>query len=150
MNSICAFLFITASLFLNIATTPSNSNPLIGQKWRIDGNAFLSINKESYHLETLSPKDDFHFGHFVEFEKDGSFTGYYTAPCGMDCFTTIHGTYTFDKQETVSIRVQQVEQTGYCSDSQDLSFKNKNKHMGDFKIISSKTKKIQKLTLERT
>lgn len=148
MNSICAFLFITASLLLNISTTTPNSNPLIGKKWRIDGNAFLSQDKTAYHLEALPNKDHFNFGHFVEFETDGTFMGYYTASCGLDCFTTIHGTYTFNEQGLLSIRVQQVEQTGYCTDSQALSFKNK--HMGDFKITSNKTKKTQQLTLQRT
>lgn len=110
-----------------------NSNVLAGTSWRIDDNAFFYEERESYILtpKNLSEKFDFdHFGHFLDFNKEGSFYGYYSAPCGNDCFTTINGTDTIVNEDKVKIFVTLAEQGEYCDTRTTI----KNKDMGTFKI----------------
>ena len=117
-------------------TSPNSPNPLAQTSWRIDGNAFVSKERESYSLSPKDPDNQFEYGYFVDFKEDGSFHGYYTARCGNDCFTTIYGTYTMLNESQVKIFVKSVSQKGECNDN--LSFKNR--EMGTFEIVQQPKK----------
>lgn len=109
--------------------------------WSISSPAFFHKDQKTYKLQTQKTDKRPAFGHFVTFKKDGTFSGYYTAPCGNDCFTSIDGHYKINDFSNLEIFVKNAEQKGYCNNPIHFS----NKKRGTFKL----TKQSDHILLER-
>lgn len=115
-------------------------NPFLGISWKINSPAFIDETAASY---TLTPpaeeKEKFpNFGHFVQFNEDGTFRGYYSAMCGNDCFTSVDGNYTLTTDNQVKIFIKKALNSGFCNDTLLIE----KKDMGKFEIITQKDKSL--------
>ncbi|WP_353159740.1 hypothetical protein [Myroides odoratus] len=59
------------------------------------------------------------FGNFIEFKEDQTFSCYYTAPCGNDCFTSTAGVYTIIGKNQIVLTLQRLQQDGMCMQSRE-------------------------------
>ena len=113
---ICLSLLVALSSFTYIDYT----NSLKNKTFRVDGNAFEKIERESYTLSVFEKTKTYSYGNFITF-TDSTFHSYYTAPCGNDCFTDVKGTYTFLTDSTVQFFVNSITKTGHCMMSKDYT-----------------------------
>lgn len=103
---------------------------LIDKKWKVDAPIFFQKERKKYQLNAVDNSPQHLFGHFVSFKKDGSFQGYYTAPCGNDCFTFINGSYHI-RQQALEVFIDSARQAGFC----ETPIQYKNQKRGAYKII---------------
>lgn len=77
------------------------------------------INETSvpvYHLrQAEEPKGEHIYGTQVIFDPDsGTFSSFYTAWCGNDCFPLSEGTYTMESEHRIRLHLTHISQDGGC------------------------------------
>jgi len=85
---------------------------------------YLFCFDDTIELYTCSSKDpnvEFEYGSFVVFSKDGSFQSYTKQWCGNGCFPTVYGKYTLTAETNLSVSVDSVHHTGWCTSSSSAS-----------------------------
>ncbi|BDS11028.1 hypothetical protein [Aureispira anguillae] len=141
MKSLFFLILTTTSLLVSchspqptatktVSTAESTSNTkltaadfsLLNTRWRVNRPIFFEKDQSTYELKSVDQSQKHAFGHFVTFKEDGSFQGYYSAPCGNDCFTTIKGTYTLNNKTEINIFIESATQSGFCTNP--VQFKN--------------------------
>lgn len=95
-----------------------------GSRWKSNIHCFVNENAENY---TLTPVSDleWNWGNFISF-SDSTFSTNYSAPCGLDCFTNVYGTYRLVGHNRVEIYVETISRNGVC-----------NEETGEFEINKS-------------
>ena len=120
----CLSLLVILSSFTFV-----NSNTLKNQTFRVNGNAFETIGRNSYILSFFKEKEGtYSYGNFIEF-TGSIFHSYYRAPCGNDCFTDVQGRYTFLTDSTIKVFVTSITKSGMCRMEKDYT-------KGDFGIYT--------------
>ena len=61
--------------------------------WKTNTHCFVHDSVEVYTL-TAMDEMQYQWGNMITF-SDSTFTTDYFAPCGVDCFTDVHGTYKY-------------------------------------------------------
>ena len=89
---------------------------LTGKKWRSSTRLFEDTTVKTYAFEAVDQMADWskRWGYFLMFNEDGTFETDYSAPCGMDCFTQVKGTYVDDGQE-LRLTIKEIIRDGLCS-----------------------------------
>lgn len=84
-------------------------------RWRSDYHCFSSDTVNEYILTT---KEDLQWswGNSIHF-TDSTFSTDYTAPCGLDCFTSIIGSYKYLDTDQIEIYVETIDRNGFCQNS---------------------------------
>lgn len=113
--------------------------------WKsVSSNIFETVDHPSYHFKAMSENIDFteRWGYTLTFSKDGTFQTQYSAPCGVDCFTSVSGHYMLLPDQRVEIYVKDIHRSGYCTKKSeqpgksfgiyDYSFKD-----GELKLVVS-------------
>ncbi|MBD3636134.1 MAG: hypothetical protein HUJ25_02235 [Crocinitomicaceae bacterium] len=127
MKALLFNLFCVVPLFMFSQSEVGVRVPTIqleGTTWKSNIHCFTSEDVASY---TLFPKNDsvyFDWGNFISFTKTG-FTTSYSAPCGVDCFTNVTGTYEFIGGNKIRVFVKSISRNGFCqeeSETPDKSF----------------------------
>jgi Uri superfamily endonuclease len=90
-------------------------NTLQDTKWKIDYLLCLDETRERYELTAKNDTLEFDYGNFVLFSKNKTFESYYTAWCGNDCFRTVYGKYNIIFDTKLSITVDSVYYSGWCT-----------------------------------
>lgn len=73
------------------------------------------------------------FGNFIEFKEDLTFSCYYAAPCGNDCFTSTTGVYAIVGKNQMALTLNRLQQEGMCTQSREETVK-----LGVYDIIKEK------------
>lgn len=120
-----SLFFLITGLTYSIAQTGKRNvaklqNVLADTHWKIDGIPFETKERETYHLTPLSD-EQFQWGNFIHFEQN-TFSSHYSAPCGMDCFTSVTGEYFFVNALTIMVKVISINRNGFCEkESEEVS-----------------------------
>lgn len=82
----------------------------------ISNELLLSDETKEYFLLRKSP-DGYNFGNHITLNPDQTFTSFYTAECGNDCFTTSTGKYKIIDQNYICFYLEKITKSGDCSES---------------------------------
>lgn len=107
----------------------STKNQLENTSWKVDAIPFENTERESYTLTETDEDLDWHWGNFIKFEEN-TFSSWYSAPCGNDCFTSVYGEYSFVDAHVIEIKVIKIERYGFCSEKSEEI----NKNYGQYKL----------------
>ena len=110
-------LFLIGFLCLSIVSEDERKieNFLSSTKWQSAGHAFADKNAAIYTFSEIK-ESDWNWGCFVNFGED-TFSGYYAAPCGNDCFVSTYGTYKFLSEKEIFVDVKTITRSGFCENS---------------------------------
>lgn len=107
---------------------------LINKALRIDKLLGLESSHERYSVALVSDTPRFAYGNRLSF-NDSLFFSYYTAPCGNDYFTHLHGTYRILNENILEINIQQIEYHGEWDPPKPKEFPQENWQR--FQVIKS-------------
>lgn len=149
MKSI-AFIFLI--FFLSCSFTHQNQTDCIevlvlnNTTWRVGGSCLENEAQTSFSIYSHEVSDDpmGNWGHFISF-TDKSFKTSYRAQCGVDCFTSVTGTYELIGNNKIKFYVADISRGGFCS----IKSESPKKSFGVFSISQVKnglkfTKRIKK------
>ena len=120
------FYFLTSSWMLSLGQTIS-SIELEKSSWKIDGKCLETENEDGFVLCSYSESASdiaSRWGYFISF-TDNTFQTSYRAPCGVDCFTSVNGTYKWLAPNKMELFVSKISRRKYCnkgSEFPDKSF----------------------------
>ena len=120
------FYFLTSSWMLSLGQTIS-SIELENSSWKIDGKCLETENEDGFVLCSYSESAGdiaSRWGYFISF-TDNTFQTSYRAPCGVDCFTSVNGTYKWLAPNKMELFVSKISRRKYCnkgSEFPDKSF----------------------------
>ena len=120
------FYFLTSSWMLSLGQTIS-SIELEKSSWKIDGKCLETENEDGFVLCSYSESAGdiaSRWGYFISF-TDNTFQTSYRAPCGVDCFTSVNGTYKWLAPNKMELFVSKISRRKYCnkgSEFPDKSF----------------------------
>ena len=109
------FLFFKTTLNAQTKST-LNQDVFSGKEWKLfypkalESDTLLNFIIESLP-EEVNQKGQ--WGHFIRF-SNGEFSTRYAAPCGLDCFTEITGTYKIEKNQNITMNVQSIKRRKHC------------------------------------
>jgi len=115
-----AFIFLI--FFLACAFTPQNQNDCIealvlnNTTWRVGGSCLENENQTGFSIYSYGASDSpmGNWGRFISF-TDKSFKTSYRAQCGVDCFTSVTGTYELIGNNKIKFYVEDISRGGFCS-----------------------------------
>ena len=127
---------ITACFWLNTSyaqTAVTSPNDLFsGHEWKLFySKALESDTLLNFIIESLPEEvnQKGQWGHFIRF-SNGEFSTRYAAPCGLDCFTKISGTYQMNKNDEIEFNVSTITRSKVCEkDSETVP-----KEIGTFRL----------------
>ncbi len=105
------------SIILLLTSFNLNAQSFENCIWQI--NNVFGYNGESleeYQLSKVEKQDErlnFVYGNLISFIRN-SFSSYYTAPCGNDCFPSSYGSYKLINNNLIEITQLVFEQSGDC------------------------------------
>ena len=113
-------IFFLAMIVCFISCDKVKENPdeitLQGTRFRINNLFCLDETMENYKLTIKKDSLDV-YGDFVYFSENGTFSSYYRAWCGNDCFRTVYGKYDMISETELSAMVDSVHYAGWCTES---------------------------------
>ncbi|HIB77687.1 MAG TPA: hypothetical protein EYO58_08780 [Flavobacteriales bacterium] len=138
MKSI-AFLFLI--FLLSSSFTPQKQNDCIealvlnSTTWRVGGGCLENEDQTSFSMYSHEASDNpiGNWGYFISF-TDKSFKTTYRAQCGVDCFTSVTGTYKLLGNNKIKFYVEDISRGGFCS----LESESPKKSFGVFSITHIK------------
>jgi hypothetical protein len=114
--------------------------------WRVGGSCLENENQPGFSIYSDKAKENSlnSWGYFISF-TDKSFKTTYRAQCGVDCFTSVTGTYELIGGNNVKFYVADISRGGFCTAKSESP----NKSFGIFSIAHIKnglafTKMIKK------
>lgn len=116
-------LFFMASIFQVLSQTNSESNTisLEGVDWKLFFNN--TSDKDllaGFIIERKQNEESDRWGNFISF-KDNSFHTWYSAPCGVDCFTKIKGSLKWLNSTTMELTVSEITRSKLCQEESELN-----------------------------
>jgi hypothetical protein len=111
-----------------------NKDFLVDRALRIDKLLGLEIEQQQYNVEFVLDTPRFAYGNRLSF-NDSLFFSYYTAPCGNDYFTNLHGPYRILGGNILEINIQVVEYHGEWNPPKPKEYPDENWQR--FKVIKS-------------
>ncbi len=104
-NDTTATLIDSNHIFLNV---------LKNTTWISDGIVGLDRTRNKYKLTKAPEKMGKWAGNMTNFNEGNTFTSFYSAFCGNDCFTATHGHYQFIASSRLDILVDSITYAGEC------------------------------------
>ncbi len=114
-------------LFVFIVQMASAQESLVGS-WKIDHiigykNSWEAGENENEYMITpprlmKENMEMFDYGNWVVFKDNQTFTSYYTAPCGNDCFPSSYGRYELLEDDQIKIWVDSIFVRGFCKEKE--------------------------------
>lgn len=91
-------------------------NNLIGIEYLYDS---VPAKVELYNLVNIrfiqkKTQRKYFYGNLATFNSDGTFTCFYTAPCGNDCFPASFGRYKAIDDSHIVLQLDSISQSGFC------------------------------------
>ncbi len=102
-------------VFLVVSTVLYGQTNLVDKKWRSSSALFEDTSIDSYIFKPIEESLEWsdRWGYFLEFKNDGSFRTYYSAPCGLDCFTSVTGSYVLNGN-VLTLNVVEIIRNNIC------------------------------------
>lgn len=100
---------------------------LKNRSWKLDGKCLETQNEDGFILSAYSESTGdiaSRWGYFISFTEN-SFQTSYRAPCGLDCFTSVSGTYQWLAPNKMELFVSTISRSKHCnkdSESPNKSF----------------------------
>lgn len=102
--------------------------------WKSPVAIFEDNGQLSYSFKAFDEQDysdiTQRWGYFVQFHADGSFSTAYHAPCGLDCFTRVFGTYELHGADQLALHVLHINRSELCGQASEQV----NQSLGRFKV----------------
>ncbi len=120
-------IYLTASSQIDPNTYFKERIELQNNSWKIDGKCLETENEDGFILSAYSESTvdiASRWGYFISFTEN-SFQTSYRARCGVDCFTSISGTYQWLAPNKLELFVSNISRRKYCnkaSESPNKSF----------------------------
>jgi hypothetical protein len=97
------------------------TNYLMGTTWKTNGVPFENRDQESYSLTAKGDGNSImdQWGHSIYFDTL-TFSSSYSAPCGNDCFTSVHGTYLFTAENRIRVKIKSIDRHGFCDKKSEV------------------------------
>ncbi len=132
-----ALLFLISFIsfsFVAQAEKPFYPVKLNNTEWRLSGRCLESVEQSEFSIYTIQHSNDIshRWGYFITF-SDRTFSTNYRARCGVDCFTSVSGTYEWRSDDTIEFFVETIQRNGYCQKESEAP----RKSFGVFRISSS-------------
>ena len=99
--------------------------------WRTDYHCFSTDTIDVYTL-TVQDEMQWSWGNSITF-TDSTFQTDYSAPCGMDCFTNVYGTYKYVGNDQIEIYVKTISRNGLCMNN-DTGIEEVNRVYGVYRL----------------
>ena len=116
VSALCVlYLFCSGSLFAQTSTN-DGLDLFSNKEWKLFyPKALESDTSLNFIIESLPEEvnQKGQWGHFIRF-SNGKFYTRYAAPCGVDCFTEITGSYKIEKDQKISMNVQSIKRRKHC------------------------------------
>ena len=108
---------------------------LANTTWKVNGKCLESEDQSSFSIAPYVETKDIssRWGHFISFTEK-TFSTHYSARCGVDCFTSVTGTYELIGEDTIAFFIESISRSGYCSGESETP----KKSYGLFKITETK------------
>ena len=120
LNLLFGIYFLTSSWMLPLSQTIS-SIELQNSSWKIDGKCLETENEDGFVLCSYSESTGdiaSRWGYFISFSEN-TFQTSYRAPCGVDCFTSVSGTYQWLAPNKMELFVSKISRRKYCNESSE-------------------------------
>ncbi|MBK7130224.1 MAG: hypothetical protein IPM74_16340 [Crocinitomicaceae bacterium] len=101
--------------------------------WDVSSSPFEDASVEVYELKEIEDVE-FDWGYSINFQAN-EFSSNYSAPCGMDCFTSVYGNYEFVKDSVIHVTVTNINRSGFCDKKSQVL----NRDAGKFKLSKTET-----------
>ena len=131
LNLLFGIYFLTSSWMLPLSQTIS-SIELQNSSWKIDGKCLETENEDGFVLCSYSESAGdiaSRWGYFISFSEN-TFQTSYRAPCGVDCFTSVSGTYLWVGSNKIEFFVTKISRSEYCLDTSE----NPRKSFGTYEL----------------
>ena len=131
LNLLLGIYFLTSSWMISLSQTIS-SIELQNSSWKIDGKCLETENEDGFVLCSYSESAGdiaSRWGYYISFTEN-TFQTSYRAPCGVDCFTSVSGTYQWVAPNKMELFVSKTSRSKYCNKSSE----NPNKSFGIYEL----------------
>lgn len=110
---------------------------LVGE-WYVS--KIIDEGHEGYTLYKIEENEDNpHYGNILQLKEDGTFSSFYSAPCGNDCFPSSFGIYEIKEDNRIHLFIKEFNQDGMCESIHKVL----DKSLGDFSISKVDENTIQ-------
>jgi hypothetical protein len=113
MKKILFFILLIPMMSFHSTQSPQS----IIAKWHSSIPLFEEQHISSYTFNKFQTNADraIYWGYFVTFSADGTFKTNYSAPCGLDCFTSVEGNYKWIDEQHIALSVQKITRSDLCA-----------------------------------
>jgi len=110
-------IYLTASSQIDPNTYFKERIELQNNSWKLDGKCLETENEDGFILSAYSESTvdiASRWGYFISFTEN-SFQTSYRARCGVDCFTSVSGTYQWLAPNKLELFVSNISRRKYCN-----------------------------------
>ena len=116
MKQMMTLLALTCLFFISCDKSEKTEyNMLKDREWSTNYLFCFDEATEEYSLKLKS--NETVWGNFVHFSQNGTFESYIQAECGNGCFKTVNGRYRQVSEKEISVSVNSVSYSGWCTPS---------------------------------
>ncbi len=125
-------LYLTVSSYIEPNKLHEERIELQNSSWKLDGKCLETENEDGFILSAYSESTGdiaSRWGYFISFSEN-TFQTSYRAPCGVDCFTSVSGTYLWVGSNKIEFFVTKISRSEYCLDTSE----NPRKSFGTYEL----------------
>mgnify|MGYP001577415873 FL=1 len=125
-------LYLTVSSYIEPNKLHEERIELQNSSWKLDGKCLETENEDGFILSAYSESTGdiaSRWGYLISFSEN-TFQTSYRAPCGVDCFTSVSGTYLWVGSNKIEFFVTKISRSEYCLDTSE----NPRKSFGTYEL----------------
>jgi hypothetical protein len=125
-------IYLTVSSYIEPNKLHEERIELQNSSWKLDGKCLETENEDGFILSAYSESTGdiaSRWGYFISFSEN-TFQTSYRAPCGVDCFTSVSGTYLWVGSNKIEFFVTKISRSEYCLDTSE----NPRKSFGTYEL----------------
>ncbi len=125
-------LYLTFSSYIEPNKLHEERIELQNSSWKLDGKCLETENEDGFILSAYSESTGdiaSRWGYLISFSEN-TFQTSYRAPCGVDCFTSVSGTYLWVGSNKIEFFVTKISRSEYCLDTSE----NPRKSFGTYEL----------------
>ena len=135
-------IYLTVSSYIEPNKLHEERIELQNSSWKLDGKCLETENEDGFILSAYSESTGdiaSRWGYFISFSEN-TFQTSYRAPCGVDCFTSVSGTYLWVGSNKIEFFVTKISRSEYCLDTSE----NPRKSFGTYELKTNGERMILK------
>ncbi|MDO7609713.1 MAG: hypothetical protein MUQ68_02575 [Crocinitomicaceae bacterium] len=126
-------IHLTASSHIDPNTYFKERIELQNNSWKLDGQCLETENEDGFilnpYLESNADEIASKWGYYISFTEN-TFQTSYRARCGVDCFTSVSGTYLWVGSNKIEFFVSKISRGKYCPQTSETP----NKSFGIYEL----------------